>query len=60
MNSLFIAIIIYLIGLFLLYVVIETAVRRGINSSVIGIYLEKEHGLKEKTKPFSRNDLDND
>ncbi|MFT4413658.1 hypothetical protein ACLM5H_07345 [Fredinandcohnia humi] len=46
--------------LFLLYVVIETAVRRGINSSVIGQFLEKHHGIKGEKKSFLDKDLDND
>jgi len=53
------AIIAYLIGLFILYVVIETAVRRGINSSIIGKFLEDKYGIKEEKKSFLDNDLDN-
>ncbi len=54
------AIIAYLIGLFILYVVIETAVRKGINSSIIGKFLEEKYGIKEEEKKsFLDNDLDN-
>ncbi|MFU2014420.1 hypothetical protein ACM6Q7_04990 [Peribacillus butanolivorans] len=36
----------YIIGLFILYIVIEKAVRKGINSSIIGQFLEKKYGIK--------------
>lgn len=51
----------YIVGLFILYIIIETAVRRGINSSIIGQYLEKKYGIKdirEKKKSFLDDDLD--
>lgn len=51
-----ISVIIYLVSLLLLYIVIETAVKNGINSSVIGRYIKEESGDKEEQKP----DLDND
>lgn len=54
------SIIAYLIGLFILYVVIETAVRKGINSSIIGKFLEDKYGIKEVKKSFLDNDLDNE
>lgn len=57
------AIIYYIVGLFILYIIIETAVRRGINSSIIGQYLEKKYGIKdirEKKKTFLDDDLDKD
>ncbi|GAE35011.1 hypothetical protein [Halalkalibacter akibai] len=53
----------YIVGLFILYIIIETAVRRGINSSIIGQYLEKKYGIKdirEKKKSFLDDDLDKD
>ncbi|MGN7940089.1 hypothetical protein [Virgibacillus sp. 6R] len=53
------SIIAYLIGVFILYVVIETAVRKGINSSIIGKFLEDKYGIKEEKKSFLDNDLDN-
>lgn len=48
------------VGLFILYIVIETAVRKGINSSIIGQFLESKYGIKEDKKSFLDNDLDND
>lgn len=52
------SIILYIVGLFVLYIVIETAVRKGIDSSIVGRYLEKKHGIKEHKKSFFDNDLD--
>ncbi|MCK2000833.1 hypothetical protein MZM54_05445 [[Brevibacterium] frigoritolerans] len=49
-----------IVGLFILYIVIETAVRKGINSSIIGQFLEKKYGTDEGKKSFLDNDLDND
>ncbi|WP_456275235.1 hypothetical protein [Bacillus sp. AK128] len=54
------AIFVYIISLFILYIVIETAVRRGINSSIIGRYLEKKYGVSETKKSFLDDDLDQD
>ncbi|KQU15300.1 hypothetical protein ASG65_27370 [Bacillus sp. Leaf13] len=54
-----IPIVFYIVGLFILYIVIETAVRRGINSSIIGQCLEKKYGIKEDKKSFLDDDLDN-
>jgi hypothetical protein len=54
------AIILYIVGIFILYIVIETAVRRGINSSIIGQFLEKKYGIKEEKKSFLYDDLDKD
>ncbi|MEH7505967.1 hypothetical protein V7152_29135 [Neobacillus drentensis] len=59
MNTI-IPIVIYIVGLFILYIVIETAVRRGINSSIIGQFLEKKYGIKGDKKSFLDDDLDND
>jgi hypothetical protein len=36
-----------LVSLLLFYMIIERAVRDGINNSVIGRYFEKKHGIKE-------------
>lgn len=55
-------IIFYLVSLFILYVVIETAVRRGINSSKIGQYFENKYeiqDIRKKKKSFSDDDSDN-
>lgn len=54
------AIIFYIVGLFILYIVIETAVRKGINHSNIGKLLEKKYGVKEDKKSFLDDDLDNE
>ncbi|MFS0599248.1 hypothetical protein AB1L16_21310 [Peribacillus frigoritolerans] len=54
------AIIFYIVGVFILYIVIETAVRRGINHSNIGQFLEKKYGVKEGKKSFLDDDLDNE
>mgnify|MGYP003526535712 FL=1 len=54
------SIIFYIVSLFILYIVIETAVRRGINSSIIGQFLEKKNGIKEDKKSFLDDDLDKD
>ncbi|UII54206.1 hypothetical protein LS684_10905 [Cytobacillus spongiae] len=45
-----------LVFLFLLYIVIETAVRRGINSSVLG----EPYRSENKKKTFLDDDLDKD
>lgn|GEM_PF-3416324 len=61
MNDIVASIIWFIVGLFILYIVIETAVRRGINSSIVGQYLQKKYGIKdirEKEKSFLDNDLD--
>ncbi|MFD6441973.1 hypothetical protein ACFWDG_19775 [Peribacillus sp. NPDC060186] len=55
-----IPIVFTIVGLFILYIVIETAVRKGINSSIIGQFLEKKYGIKEDKKSFLDDDLDND
>lgn len=60
MNSLVLPIVLYVIGIFILYVVIETAVRRGINSSIVGQYLEEKDGMKVDKKSFLDHDLDNE
>jgi hypothetical protein len=39
-------IILYFVGLFFLFIVIETAVKRGINNSIIGDFLKKSMELK--------------
>jgi hypothetical protein len=40
--------------------VISTAVRVGINKSVVGKFIEKKYEFKEDKKSFLDNDLDND
>jgi hypothetical protein len=53
-------IILYFVGLFFLFIVIETAVKRGINNSIIGDFLKKKYGIKDDKKSFLDDDLDND
>ncbi|ADU29341.1 hypothetical protein [Evansella cellulosilytica] len=63
MEGIGLAIVSCIVGLFILYIIIETAVRRGINSSMIGQYLEKKYGIKdirENKKSFLDDDLDKD
>ena len=61
MSISIISILLYIGSLFILYIVIETAVRKGINNSIIGQALEKKLGItKEKKKSFFDNDLDDD
>ncbi|MGE7687466.1 hypothetical protein [Peribacillus simplex] len=60
MQSIGLTIVLYIISLFILYIVIQTAVRKGINSSIIGQILEKKYGIKEDKKSFLDDDLDND
>ncbi|MFS0762196.1 hypothetical protein [Peribacillus phoenicis] len=50
----------FTIGSFILYIVIETAVRKGIDNSIIGQFLEKKYGVKEDKKSFLDDDLDNE
>jgi hypothetical protein len=58
--NIIIPIVLYIVGLFILYIVIETAVKRGINSSIIGQFLEKKYGIKGEKESFFEDDLDND
>ncbi|WP_404454987.1 hypothetical protein [Oceanobacillus kapialis] len=56
-----ISIVFYLIGLFILFIIIKAAVREGINSSIVGQYLEKKYGFKDfrkNKKSFLDDDLD--
>ncbi|MGE7907242.1 hypothetical protein ACQKNS_22865 [Peribacillus sp. NPDC094092] len=53
-------IIFFVVGLFILYIVIEKAVRKGINNSNIGQILEKKYGVIEDKRSFLDEDLDND
>lgn len=59
--STFITIVLYIVGLIILYIVIETSVRRGINSSIIGRALESKPEIaEEKKKSFFDSDLDDE
>lgn len=56
-----ISIILYVVSLFILYLVIESAVKNGINSSKIGQFLETKYGIKETKKPsILDDDLDDE
>ncbi|CDO03641.1 hypothetical protein BN988_02159 [Oceanobacillus picturae] len=53
-------IVLWIIGLVILYFVIYTAVKDGINKSLVGQVLEKKYDVKEEKKSFLDNDLDSD
>lgn len=53
-------IILLIVGLFILYLVVSTAVRTGINKSVVGQLIEKKYGVEENKKSFLNRDLNND
>ena len=57
LGSLFFSIFIWAVGLFILYLVIETAVKNGINKSVIAQGYTPQN---ESKKSFLDHDLDND
>ncbi|MFJ7826589.1 hypothetical protein [Psychrobacillus sp. NPDC096623] len=63
MDNLNMLIVIFVVvsigGLLALYGVIEAAVKNGINSSIIGQFLEKKNGTEEDKKSFLNDDLDN-
>jgi len=54
----FLAFIFWIIGLFILYIVIRTAVKDGINMSIIGQFIEEKYEFKGNDKSSSNNDLD--
>jgi hypothetical protein len=54
------SIILLIIGLLILYIVISTAVKDGINKSVVGQLIEKKFGIKDDRKSFLDSDVDND
>lgn len=53
-------IVLWIIGLVILYFVIYTAVKDGINKSLVGQFIEKNYEVKEEKKSFLDNDLDSD
>ena len=59
MEAIVLNIIFYIIGLFILFAVIEKAVQRGINNSIIGDLFREKYGIKEDKKSFLDDDLDN-
>jgi hypothetical protein len=60
LGSFIYSIILLILGLFILYIVISTAVKDGINKSVVGQYIEKKTEVKDSKKSFLDSDLDND
>lgn len=60
LGSLVFSIGLLIVGLFILYLVISTAVRDGINKSVVGQFIEDQYGFKENKKSILDTDLDND
>jgi hypothetical protein len=56
----FFSIIFYLISLFVLYLVIQAAVRNGINSSIVGKVMRKKHeqGKRQYIDPDDRDGFD--
>jgi hypothetical protein len=59
-GSFIYSIILLILGLFILYIVISTAVKDGINKSVVGQFIEKQSGVKDTKKSFLDSDFDND
>ncbi|REB11030.1 hypothetical protein DVB69_01445 [Sporosarcina sp. BI001-red] len=58
-GQVFGTIILWIIGLFILYFVIFTAVKEGINKSVVGQSIEKTSEPTVNKKSFLDDDLDN-
>ena len=52
MEGFVLYIIFYIVGLLILFAVIEKAVQRGINNSLIGDLIKKKYGIKEAEKSF--------
>jgi len=59
MESIGLFIVLSFIWLLILFIVIESAVTRGINNSIVGQYLEKKNGVNENKTFFLEDDLDN-
>ncbi|MBX9975900.1 hypothetical protein [Cytobacillus firmus] len=59
-GSFLFSIILWIAGLFILYIVISAAVRDGINKSVAGQFIETKYGIKKGRDSFLDRDLDND
>lgn len=53
-------IVFWIIGLVILYFVIYTAVKDGINKSLVGQFIEKNYDVKVEKNSFLDNDLDSD
>ncbi|MFD1927602.1 hypothetical protein ACFSFY_05925 [Sporosarcina siberiensis] len=58
-GQLFGMIILWIVGLFILYLVIFKAVKEGINKSVVGQSLEKTSDQEVKKKSWLDDDFDN-
>ncbi|WP_153723167.1 hypothetical protein [Sporosarcina cascadiensis] len=58
-SQVFGMIILWIIGLFILYLVIYKAVKEGINKSVVGQSIERTPESVVNKKSFLDNDLDN-
>ncbi|MBB6445618.1 hypothetical protein [Bacillus benzoevorans] len=58
-GTLVFSIILWIFGLFILYIVISTAVKDGINKSVVGEFIKKEYEIEEDKKSLLDSDLDN-
>ena len=59
-GSLIFSMVLWIVGLFILYIVISTAVKDGINKSDVGQFIESKYGVKEDKKSFLDSDFDND
>lgn len=59
-GSFLFPIILWIAGLFILYIVISAAVRDGINKSVAGQFIEMKYGINKERDSFLDRDLDND
>ncbi|WP_264740084.1 hypothetical protein [Cytobacillus firmus] len=59
-GSFLFSIILWIAGLFILYIVISAAVRDGINKSMAGQFIETKYGIKKERGSFLDRDLDND
>lgn len=54
------SIVLFVAGLIVLYYIIESAVKNGINKSFVGQFLDEKCGMKDNSKSFLNSDLDND
>nr|GGG83575.1 hypothetical protein GCM10011398_31450 [Virgibacillus oceani] len=56
--------VLYIIGLFILYLIIQAAVRNGIDNSEVGKIIREKYGtdsiIKNDKKSFLDDDLDKD
>ncbi|MFS0783120.1 hypothetical protein [Bacillus sp. 1P06AnD] len=59
-GSLVFSIILWVIGLLVVYIVISTAVKDGINKSVVGQFIEKQSEVTNDKTSFLDHDLDNE